>query len=311
MVFCSEQYPDSTLWPTLVICYTPATSTCVTIKGGPGNTVNADVLSYLPNETNTSTQYFQAAQWTFSGTPGESRDFMRFDLSTIPAGAVVTSALLNLYADTDAHNEVNGQPMYGSSNATNLLRVTSAWNDSTITWNSQPTTTTDSEVLLAQSTSTTENYLNLDVTPFVQIWVNNPAENYGIMSKMISSSTLNSMVFCSEQYPDSTLWPTLVICYSIPSAIIPIGDAGENDILIYPNPNNGHLFNIKLPSGMDPINATFMAYDLVGREIPLILIDRQTSLCTVSLAGNTASGLYAIGIKSGDRQIYSKVLIEK
>ena len=106
-----------------------AQQVCITIKGGPGNTVNADILSYLPNQTNKSTQYFQAAQWTFGGTPGESRDFMKFDLSAIPMGSLINSAVLNLYADTDAHNEVNGQPMYGSNNATYLMRVTSPWTD--------------------------------------------------------------------------------------------------------------------------------------------------------------------------------------
>ena len=189
---------------------TYAQQVCVTIKADPANSVNADVLSSSPNLTNPSPEYFQAEQWTYGGTPGESRDLLKFDLSAIPAGSVIVSASLNLYADT---NSTNGA-MQGTADASYLLQVTSAWNANTVTWATQPATTTVGQVLLAQSTSPNENYLNLNVASFVQSWVNTPAQNYGIMSKMITPNHYNHMIFCSGNHPDSSLRPALMICYT-------------------------------------------------------------------------------------------------
>jgi PKD repeat protein len=64
-----------------------------------------------------------------------------------------------------------------------------------------------------QSTNNAEDYTNLDLTQFVQNWVQTPSANYGMMLKMISSNYYNSMIFCSSSHPDSTMRPKLEICY--------------------------------------------------------------------------------------------------
>jgi hypothetical protein len=305
MIFCSGNHPDSSLRPTLMICYIPA-PTCITYIAGPTNSVNADVLSSSPGITNTSTDYFQAEQWTYGGIPGESRDLMKFDLSVIPTGSIIQSATLDLYADT---NSTNGA-MQGTADSSYLVQITSTWDPNTVTWATQPTTTTAGEILLHQSTSPNENYLNLDVAGFVQSWVNNPAQNYGIMSKIITPNHYNHMIFCSGNYSDSTLRPHLSICYSTSTGIDPVSTQA-NGIVIYPNPNNGRLFHLQLPDNMDVNGAHVTVYDMTGREMPLTIIDKQTAGFTFSLGSEVQSGVYMVGLTNEDRRIYQKVLVSK
>jgi hypothetical protein len=58
--------------------------------------------------------------------------------------------------------------------------VTQAWDPTTVTWNTQPTTTTTNRVWVAASTSATES-LTVNLTTLVQDMVNNPSTNYGLM----------------------------------------------------------------------------------------------------------------------------------
>ncbi len=65
------------------------------------------------------------------------RTYIKFDLSTVPANARITDADLGLYQYLTA----------GSDNFTiGLYNVTGDWDESTITWNLQPTSSTDAEI---------------------------------------------------------------------------------------------------------------------------------------------------------------------
>jgi len=213
-LFIGRSYSIVSLILSLLVMEARAQPICVTIKASPKNTINADILSYLPSRILSNPPYFLADDWTYGGTPGESRDLLRWDLSSIPTGAIINSAVLNLYADSTNQTGDYGSPMYGTGNASYLVQITSPWSVTTVDWSNQPSVTTINEILLSQSTSAIENYLNIDIRSFVQNWVNNPSQNYGMMLRMDSVSYLNSMTFCSGNYPDSTLWPTLVICYT-------------------------------------------------------------------------------------------------
>jgi hypothetical protein len=115
--------------------------------------------------------------------------------------------------------------MYGNTNSSNLLEITSLWDKNTVTWNNQPSTNSANPILLGQ-TRGDNNYRAIDLSSFVQDWVNNPAQNNGMMLQMITQSYYNAMIFCSSDYPDSTLWPNLNICY-IKGGI----DTSQNDTL--------------------------------------------------------------------------------
>src|SRR5437868_3181314 len=59
----------------------------------------------------------------------EIRSLLRFNLSPIPAGAVIQSATLYLYADTSS---VYGPNPQTGTNSCYLKRITSAWSDTVV-----------------------------------------------------------------------------------------------------------------------------------------------------------------------------------
>jgi hypothetical protein len=190
-----------------------AQCTTLLLKPGGAQGLDAHITNNHPTQNYGRDSVFTSIHWTILGVPIESRGLLKFDLSQIPVGATITSAKLNLYADSTSERGYSHQPTYGSNNASYLKMVTAPWDRDVVTWNTQPATTTAGQVLLAQSNNYVQNYLNLDLTAFTQQWVNNPNANYGVLLQMITTSYYNSMVFCSSDFPDSTLWPSLEVCY--------------------------------------------------------------------------------------------------
>src|SRR6185436_15114022 len=103
------------------------------------------------------------------------------------------------------------------SNASFLQKVTSSWNENTITWNNQPATTTTNQVTLAQSTDPHQDY-SLDVTTLVQNRVTTPATNFGFMLRLQTELNYAALVFASSDNADITRRPKLSLTYNIPLA---------------------------------------------------------------------------------------------
>ncbi|PCJ77635.1 MAG: hypothetical protein COA57_16595, partial [Flavobacteriales bacterium] len=187
---------------------------CVTLQPGPN--VGKDALLHgLASEVNTnygSLNDYMGTAWTFAGTPGDGRSVLEFDLSFIPNGAVVVSASLSLYANTDPpngpHSTLNG------SNACWLQRITTSWIEDSVTWNTQPITTTQNQVALAQSDSANQNYENIDVAQLVQDIIDESDSGYGFLLRLQTESYYRRMTFASSDHSDSTLWPKLKVCYT-------------------------------------------------------------------------------------------------
>jgi len=190
--------------------------TCVTLQPGASG-IDAVIGAVVPNTPGPTHTDFSSEQWTYGGINKESVGLLKFDLSFIPTGSTINSAYLSLYANTNSSNGINGSPMHGN-NASNLERVTSTWDENTVTWNTRPTTTTVNQILLPTSTSPTQDYPNINITGFAQFWAQNPSQNYGMELDMITTSALTSMIFASSDQSDPTKAPKLVICYSPPCA---------------------------------------------------------------------------------------------
>ncbi len=190
--------------------------TCTTWQQGKGKCVGITVGANKPNTILrwSDGNAMMASQWTYGGTAAEVRSMLKFNLSQIPAGSIIINGQISLYADTnDVSNGYYGKPMWGSDNACYLKKITSPWNPDLTTWNNQPTFTEIDRVLLAQSTSITQDYFDVDITNFVRQWVTDSASNNGMLLDMITSDHYNSMIFNSTVKLDSTRWPRLEVCY--------------------------------------------------------------------------------------------------
>jgi hypothetical protein len=210
-------------------------TTTITVDTGkiiiiqPTSTTGQDAeVVYVPgvydgNGTYGTDSALRISEWTYLGTPGTTRSFVKFmALNTLPAGAVITSAKLSLYGMDSAQfayygtaegdNYYPGSP-YPLSNELWLQRATADWDQTTITYNNQPAVTTVDEVAVPASTSQySSNVINLDVTQLIQDMVATPGTNFGFCIRLQNEGYYRSVGFNSSEASTNN-GPKLVVTY--------------------------------------------------------------------------------------------------
>ncbi|MDR0438334.1 MAG: DNRLRE domain-containing protein [Bacteroidales bacterium] len=158
--------------------------------------------------------------WTWDGHPGVIRTLLKFDeLSTIPKNATILSAELKLYgvphSGAASNSSYPGSP-HNTTNPSSIYRVTSAWDEQIVTWNTQPSV--DSTPIIRIPITTTQwnwNFTNssANLVALVQNWVSNPETNFGFMMKLDVETPRRCVVYASSNHSDPKLWPELIVTY--------------------------------------------------------------------------------------------------
>jgi alpha-tubulin suppressor-like RCC1 family protein len=163
---------------------------------------------------------FYAGEWSASNYRVNQRSIMDFDVASLPADAVILEAKLSLFSmypqtnDDYRHCSSITKSTY-KTNASYIERITTNWTESAVTYNTQPATSTSHRVLLPESQTYDENYVDYDVTGIVQDMLNNPGESFGFMLRLQNEIKYSRMAFCSREFPDTARRPKLVIKYII------------------------------------------------------------------------------------------------
>lgn len=152
-----------------------------------------------------------AATWTISGEQVSLRGAFKFDMSTIPADATIVSAKLSLFSNPNPLNGNLVNANYGTSNAMYIRRITSDW-DTNITWNTQPSTETANQIYISQTSQSSLDLIDVDVTDMVDKM--HAEVNYGFMIQLENEVIYNSRIFCSSWNTDASKHPKLVINYT-------------------------------------------------------------------------------------------------
>ena len=210
-----QHYDSADLGPLVVTLDKVGENTIVVLQGSEKmQDISFSSMNPSLNREDDYPEYLRAVAWTVSGTPAAIRSLIDFDLSTIPDNTTITSAKLTLYNNDDdiaiggpGHSKISG------SNESVLQRVTASWDINTVTWNNQPTATNINQVLLPESTSAYQDYMDIDVTALIQYFIENPAENHGLMLKLKTEQHYRSLNFCSSDHADASKHPKLVITY--------------------------------------------------------------------------------------------------
>ena len=212
-----------------------------TIVLQPGSLLGKDAYfrNLRPDSNQGSHTSFTSIAWTYSSVPVIARSIIDFDFSLIPSEAVIISAELSLYNNPKSQNNNGQHSTLNGSNTVVLKRVTSRWNETTVTWNNQPTTTSVNQVFIPQSTSPNQDYTNIDITRLVQDVIDNPSSSYGFMMSLETEEFYRAMIFSSSDHPDPSKHPKLVIRYRLNTDIQDIGGS-ENSLKIYPNPSSDY-----------------------------------------------------------------------
>lgn len=301
--FCSSDYSNPLRRPKLVITYTPpGPDVCITLQ--PGEKDGKDALVHgLQSEWNTNygnNIQFMANAWTFGGTPGVVRSAIQFDLSTIPANAVVTKAELSLYAmDSISSGGQVHSTLNGPNNCV-LERIISSWDESTIVWTNKPNTTATNSVSIPASTNSQQDYV-INVAPLVQDMIADPANSFGFMMKLADENYYRRMNFCSSDYKIPERRPKLKLCYTIPLGIT--GTSTEIPSMeIYPNPAADWI-TIRVSEQL--INNIYTLTDQLGRTVLSGKLTTENSTINI---GGLAKGIYNLTVS--DQHLLSKRIIK-
>jgi len=164
---------------------------------------DATVRSAQPNTNFGNEHYLEVSYNTIEG-PMEEVVLVRFDLSALPANAVIDSAVMELYLVYAAGENPKSLGIY---------RVTSAWSESTVTWNTFPTA--DPWGLTFSVDSVTYQYKSRAITGWASYWQNNPTQNHGVFIRGSGETTYFERTFESKDHMENR--PRLVVNYHIPT----------------------------------------------------------------------------------------------
>ena len=130
------------------------------------------------------------------------RSLLCFDLSPY-MGVIVEDASLQLH--------VYGYWLTNPSN-NYVYQVDGAWDESTITWNTDPGYNLNNTLYFPDPSI---NYwLVLDVTSFVEDWIDGTHINYGFYLTALNTIP-GYFAFYTKEYTDPVYWPRLVINYQL------------------------------------------------------------------------------------------------
>lgn len=131
------------------------------------------------------------------------RTLISWDVSAIPAGAAVGSAVMRLYC-FGFFGSPTGQPSFHL--------IDEDWDELTVTLNTQPEYGEDPSV--TASWPAAGSWFEVDVTEFVQAWVDGSHPVEGIYCSSTGTTGTSVPGFWSKDSPDETLWPQLVVTWS-------------------------------------------------------------------------------------------------
>jgi len=130
--------------------------------------------------------------------------YLKFDLSSIPDGAVIISATLKLYDETSVSINIK------------VYRVAEDWSESDINWNNKPSFD-ESYTYASVNSGGSGSWFEADITELVEEWLNGTYNNYGVALRAPSSNAYDQ--FYSKEDSDSSKHPRLVIEYVEPNTV--------------------------------------------------------------------------------------------
>ncbi len=154
-----------------------------------------------------------ASSWTYNGIQMGQRGLVKFDMSSIPANAIILSAKLTLYSNPTPLNGDLVHANSGPDNTTLIQRVTSSWTAATVKWVNQPAVTTTNQIVIPHTTQPFLDLVDMDVKTLVQSMVTSNA-NYGFLIRLQTENIYNSRIFASSFYSNQSLHPKLVVEYT-------------------------------------------------------------------------------------------------
>lgn len=190
-----------------------AQTTVISINDGIGEDLFVHSGVAVQNTNFSNVEALNVYAWTNGGVFGIKRAFLRFDLSIVPAGAVVTAARLSLFFNPD--DAIESVDEHSGDNSWVLQRVVGSWDPTITTWNTQPTVTAQNAVTVPATTSSTQDFENIDVTTLVQDMI--VAGESGFRVSLVDEQLYRMLILASGEDTDANRHPRLEVDYTLTS----------------------------------------------------------------------------------------------
>ena len=187
---------------------------------------DASISEFRSTTNYGSSTIMNASRWTYSAAGGTgfytTKALHQFDLSTLPVGALISSAIMKLHVDTT--DPVYNQHLnLGAGNQATVNQVGSAWGENTVTWNTAPSVFTapllpTSPVYIPSLGHTTTSDVVANVTSMVQNMITTGVNNGFQISMTDNSDYYHWLTFASRENTSSggIFQPELCITYTLP-----------------------------------------------------------------------------------------------
>ncbi|MBU1694716.1 MAG: DNRLRE domain-containing protein [Verrucomicrobia bacterium] len=184
----------------------------------------------------------------------EGTELLRFDVSSIPSYANVSSATLRIRFEPDEFETTSGYLVicrlgdpdgtglwqentnatpadYGIADPTNAFGC-AAYKRPNVAWTAAggDVLNVTGKVVRAWHAAGTTEWIELDVATAVQFFVQTPASNLGWLVQAETDDTLRGDLFTSDA-ADPAKRPQLRVVYGLPDSLPPTADAGTNQVL--------------------------------------------------------------------------------
>ncbi|WDT77653.1 MAG: DNRLRE domain-containing protein [Candidatus Manganitrophus sp.] len=203
-------------------CFLPPSSTPATVRLSPA----ADTFLNVDTSVNNAEPTLNTYTWPANRVANAV--LMKFALSSLPAGAVIQSATLNLaLVESDAtatatysigvHKIINRNP--DLARATGMTyNGTNAWTANSCCADNVPLAQADiSAAYDTEAINKTLGYKVWDITAMVREWMSSPASNFGLLVNSDASKGADRYrFFASMEHPTASLRPYLSVTYTLP-----------------------------------------------------------------------------------------------
>lgn len=177
---------------------------------------------------------YTPGQYCFSG--GYTKGLMKFDFSNVDPSIEIQSASLILTTESSLGNRPCA-----------FKKITSAWDQTTVTWDNQPTTTSSGEQNILWFHPNVK--IQLNITSWVESWLADPSSNFGFMLELSGEETEETkMSFYSSNSLIPENHPKIVLNLKSGSIVVreyPSAQTERDDssigVSVYPNPTSGSI----------------------------------------------------------------------
>lgn len=234
--FCTSDHPDPELHPRLVITYSSVS--CGTFRIDETSGQDAFALRSSPAlNYGTEDEISVAFKSLQDGTTEQKRAFLAFDLSEIPTQDSITDARLFLYFPNGTTTDGG---LHVGDNSIEVSPITKPWNQATLTWNNQPSVSTEQQMVLPASTDDKSDYLGADITELIRT-IHASTSYYGFSLGMEERTAESVNLIASGDHPIVDYHPMLKVCWEKTTSTNSRQATSEHQLDLFPNPSNGRF----------------------------------------------------------------------